>query len=53
VPAGFQAIRRTLEVAGDLDGQTRVALEEYAEQYCPVYQTPASPPSLETSWAFE
>ncbi|WP_200530690.1 OsmC family protein [Halorubrum sp. LN27] len=53
VPVGFQDIRLDVAVDGDLDEGTRDALRKYTEKYCVVYQTLASPPSVETEWNFE
>ncbi len=53
VPVGFQDVRLDVSVDGDLDEDTRAALETYTERYCVVYQTLAAPPSIETTWSFE
>lgn len=52
VPVGFDDIRLDVSVDGDLDADTRAALEKYTEQYCVVYQTLEDPPTVETTWNF-
>lgn len=53
VPVGFEDIRLTVTVEGDLDDDTAAALQEYTEKYCVVYQTLEHPPGIETDWTFE
>ena len=53
VPVGFESLRLDVDVTGDLDEDTEAALRKYAEQYCVVYQTLKSPPTVETTWSFE
>ncbi|MES3517549.1 MAG: OsmC family protein [Natronomonas sp.] len=53
VPVGFQDIRLDVSVDGELDEETRDAIEKYTERYCVVYQTLADPPEVETTWEFE
>ncbi|AGB36226.1 OsmC family protein [Natronococcus occultus] len=52
VPVGFQDIRLEVTVEGDVDEETRAALQQYTERYCVVYQTLAEPSALETEWTF-
>ena len=52
VPVGFEEIRLDVSVEGDLDEETRAALQRITERYCVVYQTMAHPPELETAWSF-
>lgn len=53
VPVGFEDIRLSVTVEGDLDDDTAAALQEYTEKYCVVYQTLEHPPGIETDWTFE
>lgn len=53
VPVGFDDIRLNVTVEGDVDEDTRAALETYTEKYCAVYQTLENPPGVETEWTFE
>ncbi|MFC6716402.1 OsmC family protein [Natrialbaceae archaeon GCM10025810] len=53
VPVGFEDVRLDVSVEGDLDADTRAALEKYTERYCVVYQTLENPPTVETNWEFE
>lgn len=52
-PVGFEDLRLAVTVDGDVDEDTRAALQRYTERYCVVYQTLASPPEVETDWTFE
>lgn len=52
VPVGFTDVRLDVTADGDLDAETRAALEEYTERYCVVYQTLTDPPAVETEWSF-
>jgi len=52
VRVGFQEIRLDVTVDGDLDEDTRAALQTYTERYCVVYQTLADAPEPETTWEF-
>jgi len=52
-PVGFEDVRLDVSVDGELDEETRAALEKYTERYCVVYQTLADPPAIETTWTFE
>ena len=49
---GFQDIRLEVTVDGDVDDDTKAALQKYTERYCVVYQTLAEPSALETEWTF-
>lgn len=53
VPVGFDDIRLDVTVDGDLDEETRAALQKYTEKYCVVYRTLEEPPGVETTWSFE
>jgi len=53
VPVGFEDIRLHVSVEGDIEEETREAIERYTEQYCVVYQTLQNPPEIETNWTFE
>jgi uncharacterized OsmC-like protein len=50
-PVGFSAIRLSFELEGDLDEAQRAELLELTERYCVVFQTLASPPTLQVSCA--
>jgi len=52
VRVGFEEIRLDVTVDGDLDEDTRAALQQYTERYCVVYQTLADAPEPETTWEF-
>lgn len=52
VPVGFEDIRLAVSVEGDLDEDTRVALQKVTERYCVVYQTLEHSPNIETTWTF-
>jgi uncharacterized OsmC-like protein len=52
VRVGFEQIRLDVTVDGDLDEDTRAALQKYTERYCVVYQTLADAPEPETTWEF-
>lgn len=52
-PVGFEDIRLEITVDGDMDEDTRAALQTATERYCTVYQTLDHPPAIETAWAFE
>lgn len=51
-PVGFEDIRLEVAVDGDLDEETRTALQQYTEQYCVVYQTLQGSPGVETTWTY-
>lgn len=53
VPVGFEDIRVDIVVEGDIEADTRAALEKYTERYCVVYQTLIDPPAVATSWEFQ
>lgn len=53
VPVGFEEIRLQVSVDGDLEEDTKAALEKYTEHYCVVFQTLVNPPPIKTSWTFE
>jgi len=53
VPVGFEDIRLNVTVSGDVDEETKGALQTYTEKYCVVYQTLENPPGVETDWTFE
>lgn len=52
-PVEFEEIRLDVTVDGDIDEDTRAALETYTERYCVVYQTLTAPSPVETSWTFQ
>ena len=52
-PVEFEEIGLDVTVDGDVDRDTRAALQKYTERYCVVYQTLRTPPTVETSWRFE
>lgn len=52
VPVGFQDIGLDVSVEGEIDEETRAALQRYTERYCVVYQTLADPPAVDPSWTF-
>lgn len=49
-PVGFEAIRLAVTVDGEVDIETRRALERVTERSCVVYRTLLDPPAIETSW---
>ena len=53
VPVGFQDVRVDVSIGGDLDEETREAIQRVTERYCVVYQTLVSPPPVETNWSFQ
>ncbi len=53
VPVGFEDVRLDVTVSGDIDQDTKAALQRYTERYCVVYQTLENPPGVETDWTFE
>jgi len=53
VQVGFEDLRLDVTVDGDVDEDTRAALQKYTEKYCVVYQTLADPPDVETNWTFD
>jgi uncharacterized OsmC-like protein len=50
---GFEDIHLDVAVAGELDEETREALQKVTERYCVVYQTLENPPVIETTWTFQ
>jgi uncharacterized OsmC-like protein len=52
-PVGFEDLRLEVTVDGDVDADTREAIERYTERYCVVYRTLEDPPDVETEWTFE
>lgn len=48
-PVGFRAIRLTVELDSDADGEQLALLQRLTERYCVVYQTLAQGPALATS----
>ncbi|GAB7009120.1 OsmC family protein [Halorubrum trueperi] len=53
VPVGFENVRLDVTVTGDIDQETRAALQKYTERYCVVYQTLTGSSTPETNWEFE
>lgn len=51
-PVGLEEIRLEVSVDGEIDEDTRDALQRVTERYCVVYQTLVTPPALETDWTF-
>ena len=49
-PVGFQAIRSTIEVSGDLAPGDLARLEEMVERYCVVLSTLRRPPETGVTW---
>lgn len=52
VPVGFDDIRLTVNIDGDIEEDTAAALRKYTEKYCVVYQTLVHPPGVQTTWSF-
>lgn len=50
VPVGFQDIRMTVTVEGNIEAETVDALQTYTEEYCVVYQTLENLSGVETEW---
>lgn len=50
VPVGFQEIRCTMHVAGNLTERQRTMLRQTAEKYCVVLATLTAPPKIDLSW---
>lgn len=46
-PVGFQSIRLTFDIDGDLSAEQRAQLQKLTERYCVVYQTLRSPPPFD------
>jgi len=53
VPVGFTDIGLEVTVTGNIDADTRAALERITERYCVVFQTLVDPPMVKTAWTFE
>ena len=53
IPVGFEDIQLEVSVDGEVDEDTRAALQQITERYCVVYQTLITPPSVETTWTFQ
>ena len=51
-PVGFEDVRLDVSVDGELEENTRAALQRITERYCVVYQTLETPPPIETTWTF-
>lgn len=49
-PVGFQAIRSTIEVAGELTDRELATLRELTERYCVVLSTLRQPAETSVSW---
>lgn len=49
---GFEDLRLAVTVAGDIDAETRAALQRATERYCVVYQTLRDPPTIDTTWTY-
>lgn len=50
---GFEDIHLDVSVNGELDEDTKEALQRVTERYCVVYQTLEHPPRIETTWTFQ
>jgi uncharacterized OsmC-like protein len=50
IPVGFEAIRITFALSGELAEEKRERLMERTERYCVVLQTLLVPPSIEATW---
>ena len=50
VPVGFEAIRMTFAVNGDIDPERFERLKDRTERYCVVLQTLLSPPVIDAQW---
>ena len=50
VPVGFEAIRLSFDVSGDVPEERLAKLKERTERYCVVLQTLLVPPRLEATW---
>jgi len=51
VPVGFQAIRLSFALDGDLSADQKAQLQKLTERYCVVYQTLKSTPRIEVQFA--
>lgn len=49
-PVGFQAIRLTFDLDGDLSSEQKETLRKLTERYCVVYQTLKSAPRFDVSF---
>jgi uncharacterized OsmC-like protein len=52
VPVGFEAIRVSFTVTGDVPAERIEKLRERTERYCVVLQTLLTPPALDATWTF-
>jgi uncharacterized OsmC-like protein len=50
VPVGFEAIRLSFSITGEVDAERLEKLQARTERYCVVLQTLLAPPSLSTNW---
>lgn len=50
---GFEDIHLDVSVNGELDEDTKEALQRVTERYCVVYQTLEHPPRIETTWTIQ
>jgi uncharacterized OsmC-like protein len=50
VPVGFEAIRVSFGLSGDVPEERLEKLKERTERYCVVLQTLLNPPPIEASW---
>jgi uncharacterized OsmC-like protein len=53
VPVGFEAIRVTFGLAGDVPGERLDKLKERTERYCVVLQSLLDPPPIEARWSVD
>jgi uncharacterized OsmC-like protein len=50
VPVGFEAIRISFALSGEIPADRRERLQERTERYCVVLQTLLAPPTIEATW---
>ena len=50
VPVGFEAIRGSFALTGEIADERRERLMERTERYCVVLQTLIAPPTVEATW---
>jgi uncharacterized OsmC-like protein len=53
VPVGFEAIRVSFGLSGDVPEERLEKLKERTERYCVVLQTLLNPPPIEASWSVD
>jgi len=50
VPVGFEAIRVSFALTGEIPDDRRERLRERTERYCVVLQTLLAPPTIDATW---